>query len=752
MKYKLKLASLINEFDGSDHLIEQELRDLVCSISDLYEGGDVVMEELLHSASIKLRVFGYNAMNNFSVDNTLRESLSQNLYKSQNGTQLDYDQKRIIDKFDSLKNKRIFLSAPTSFGKTRLLREILSSYKYKSVVLIFPTNALLDENYKELVKWNNSEKHEYYIHNNINLNYNKESMNIFVLTPERYLQLLNEFPDLHIDFFFMDEIYKIDNSFKTEDGTEEDERDKVFRVVLYKLSQTVESFYLAGPYINTDNLGLGMIKFLKEKDVYTFYVRDELVIKRRFDYFSEDVVVNGKKVKYVVDRKNRLQKLVDAIIGTSQENILIYCKNKREINSIALKLPNYSSIESQDKSLFINHLENRYSVAIDNERISWGIIKSLEKGISIHHGSLPKYIQVEMLRLFNTGSTRIILSTTSITEGVNLNAKNLIFYGILKGNKELKSFDVKNIVGRAGRYYFHFVGNIYILDEEIKRKMENEAEQLDFLTYTNNKLTAVDLDNTNIRDLSNSNKKEKKERDFAIKDSGLPESILLQNRTIDWIKQVKLYSYLNGKSYDEIHFLSELFQSLSTFNDPNNQSLKRIMEDLYKVGLIEKHEKLIFPAVAYTFINKGFRGLLVYEIKRSRNQSTKSELSQSQYETCYRRAFDSLSSTIEYRIPKLLSVYTSILVFICQTRNIEISKEAVKRIINYYETGVKSTVGNELRNKGLPIITIRILEKEFSEHMYDSFDKFKLFYHDMKGTKFDNHLDDFEMKLLKELI
>lgn len=68
-----------------------------------------------------------------------------------------------------------------------------------------------------------------------------------------------------------------------------------------------------------------------------------------------------------------------------------------------------------------------------------------------------------MLKLFNENYVDLILSTTSITEGVNTNAKNLIFYGSTKGGKELKVFDVKNIIGRAGRYYHHFVGNIYIL-------------------------------------------------------------------------------------------------------------------------------------------------------------------------------------------------------------------------------------------------------------------------------------------------
>ena len=107
---------------------------------------------------------------------------------------------------------------------------------------------------------------------------------IFVFTPERALQLIAAFPNLRIDFFFFDEVYKIDEDYYT-DGTEEDEdkeglkklrkskanvseqeflnedRGKTFRIALYLLAKTVDEYYLAGPNLAQDRFGMGMKRF-----------------------------------------------------------------------------------------------------------------------------------------------------------------------------------------------------------------------------------------------------------------------------------------------------------------------------------------------------------------------------------------------------------------------------------------------------------------------------------------------------------
>lgn len=57
-----------------------------------------------------------------------------------------------------------------------------------------------------------------------------------------------------------------------------------------------------------------------------------------------------------------------------------------------------------------------------------------------------------------------IVSTSSIIEGVNTSAQNVIIWRSKLGGGNLKDFSYKNIIGRGGRMFKYFVGNIYLLD------------------------------------------------------------------------------------------------------------------------------------------------------------------------------------------------------------------------------------------------------------------------------------------------
>ena len=59
--------------------------------------------------------------------------------------------------------------------------------------------------------------------------------------------------------------------------------------------------------------------------------------------------------------------------------------------------------------IFLEHLENTYSE-------EWIVAKALKYGIGIHHGLVPKYIQKEIINLFNRGILLYLISTTTITE------------------------------------------------------------------------------------------------------------------------------------------------------------------------------------------------------------------------------------------------------------------------------------------------------------------------------------------------
>ena len=141
-------------------------------------------------------------------------------------------------------------------------------------------------------------------------------------------------------------------------------------------------------------------------------------------------------------------------------------------------------------SIFLEHVEKNFGS-------DWILFKALEKRIGIHHSGIPKYIQNEMINLFNKGNLLCLFSTTTITEGVNTTAKNLIITSVKKGIKSLKQFDAKNIAGRAGRFNVHYSGNVIDLTEEFEAVIESQQDKIEHKNYDNNRnKTDVDLEVT----------------------------------------------------------------------------------------------------------------------------------------------------------------------------------------------------------------------------------------------------------------
>ena len=226
--YISQLLKAINSYNPDDDGSVNHLRDLVCWISDNDAlKADPVMKELLYIASQKMRVFGYNTLNHFSKDPGVNNALTQisnnavsSLYRSKvnSNNLLDKTQKEVVDTFQSIYPHRLLVSAPTSYGKTFLMREIvfLNKDRYKKILLVFPTVALLLENAQEMIWFVKQNNLDYKIVKTVDDVIEDDSPTIYVFTPERALQLISTHPDVALDFFFFDEVYKIDEDYCTD--------------------------------------------------------------------------------------------------------------------------------------------------------------------------------------------------------------------------------------------------------------------------------------------------------------------------------------------------------------------------------------------------------------------------------------------------------------------------------------------------------------------------------------------------------
>ena len=568
--YVKDLLRAINLYDEHDENSRDELRDLVCCISENSRLKSMpFVSELLYIASHKMRVFGYNNLNQFQEDpddyaraiDLVKVDCILDSYKSENshGWILDKTQKDILVFFNSLKCKRMLLSAPTSYGKTFLMREILyhNIKRYKNVVLVFPTIALLMENVSEMIQFVEANNLEHRIIKSIGTDLDIDGYNIFVYTPERVLQLLARYPEIKIDFFFYDEIYKIDEDFDTDDDSTPNEniyeadllntdRAKTFRIALYLLSKRVPEFYLAGPNLNSKNFGEGMKRYLEKYRVEMREISFEPTVRiaveatrsilreehrKAFKYLGigdYDTRLKGNKPERIVGMANHIK-------NQKQGKALFYCMNPSKAGEYAEYLTSseadYVITDPRLKS-FIEHIYDTYNV--NGSSRDWNLIRILKQGIGVHHGALPRYIQKEILSQFNKGNFKFLFCTSTIIEGVNTDAKNTIILNKRKGRKLLTAFDIKNIGGRAGLYHHNFIGRIYYMENGLLETLDSDSTKLNFVTFDDETLGDLDVDNADLADLSGVNRESKKQRTDIQSSYILPRHVFEKNRLLPY--------------------------------------------------------------------------------------------------------------------------------------------------------------------------------------------------------------------------
>ncbi len=734
------LLNAINNYDPDNAHSINALRDLVCWISDSDTlKKDKLIAELLYIASQKMRVFGYNILNKFQDEpippagglNAISAPSVTNLYRSKvySNNVLDKTQQEVVDFFQALPIRRLLVSAPTSYGKTFLMREIvfLNKERYSNILLVFPTVALLLENARMMEKFVSDNKLDYKIIKTVDAVNEDDTNMIFVFTPERALQLIATYPNLKIDFFFFDEVYKIDEDYCNDEFLEKpsnaqeflnEDRGKTFRIALYLLAKTVDEYYLAGPNLSQDRFGLGMRRFLELNQIEVKEINFEPTLRISVNAFSGKI--EEKLPKFLPSNQNnalvpagtkindKIEKVVSYISEKNYGKTLLYCMSPSKAVEYAVKL---SDVEAEsvmerypdDFKAFIEHIKQEYD--IDHSADEWSLIQVLKKGFGIHHGKLPKYIQQEILDQFNKGTFDILFCTSTIVEGVNTDAQNMIILNASKGRNKLTPFDIKNIKGRAGRYYHCFVGRVFYMHKELEAIENSDSLRLDFITYSDKALNVIDLDNAEMQDLTSANAEVKQARESYIKDFILPEEIFIKNRTVSRENQEKLArTLLNNEEFSK--YSNWITYTVDVENFLYYHWISKILETFSSAGLIDDNTKKKFSAIANNYYTGGFKAILKFEIDSYKKGKRKS------IDEAYSCAFNSRRDILEHKIPKILSLFESIIVFVAQSKHICVDAFSLSKVRRYYETGVKTALGEALIEYGFPNDAIRRIEDE----------------------------------------
>lgn len=319
-----------------------------------------------------------------------------------------------------LDGESVALSAPTSFGKSLIIDAVIATRKYDNIVIIVPTIALIDETRRRLAT---RFRDEFKVITHPSQA--QGTKNIFVLTQERFLQ----FESIPVDFFVIDEFYKLSP------GRDDDDRCWLLNQAFYKLAKTGKQFYMLGP---------GILDLSRD-------LRDKV----KFSFIKESYHTVVSEVTRVPTGENRFQRLL-SICSSLTEPTMIFCSSPASASKVAKELiRNKIGIQSPWLNDATRWISQHY-------RQEWHFPIALRNGIGVHHGRIPRALSQYIVRQFNEERLRFLVCTSTLIEGVNTKAKNIIVFDNKIAQKEIDLFTFNNIQGRAGRMFQHFVGRVFI--------------------------------------------------------------------------------------------------------------------------------------------------------------------------------------------------------------------------------------------------------------------------------------------------
>lgn len=317
----------------------------------------------------------------------------------------------------------IVLSAPTSFGKSLLIDALIASGRYANVAIVVPTIALIDETRRRLADRFGA-TFKIVTHPTQEL----ESKNILVMTQERILDI-EQLPAL--DLFVIDEFYKLD-------PRQDPDRALLLNQALHRLLKTKAQFYMLGPSIK--HVAEGLSNLTGSSFVDTDYA-----------------TVVTEQVHVSADAGDSISHLIE-LCRSLDDSTLIYCASPASARRVATALAAAGVGSSASK------MRGAYEWVASNYHPDWAVARGFLSGIGVHHGKVPRALAQYSVRKFNSGELPFLVCTSTLIEGVNTKAKNVIVYDNRVAQKKFDFFTFNNIRGRSGRMLRHFVGRVFLFN------------------------------------------------------------------------------------------------------------------------------------------------------------------------------------------------------------------------------------------------------------------------------------------------
>ena len=394
-----------------------------------------------------------------------------------------------------IEHRNIVFSAPTSFGKSSIvidtIQELIKKEKIKKVLFILPTKALINE-YRRNIK---KKIDDIIIIENPHV-IDKFEKVIYLFTPERFLVFYENNKNIKLDYVINDEAQILVNINKKK----KIKRSMLLAKALSIISNNKIPIIFLMPYISKP-LDTFIFKYINIDKDEIIQIEDNLLPFVSNNYYMLDIDDSGDLYRYDFSKDSGIEYASKKYIGKSDvlfnkdsveswgyiviDNIknivdinkktIIFATNKNQIKNIANRM-------IKNETFKINKISYRMQALINYIEKNLGpefeFIDFLKNGLAVHFSEIDSYMRRQIEIIFNEEEDiKTIICTSTLLQGVNLNAQNLIMiYGrnfSSIGNVEI---DFRNLIGRSARLGLNIQGNIYNIS--CCKKLEKEGIKL----------------------------------------------------------------------------------------------------------------------------------------------------------------------------------------------------------------------------------------------------------------------------------
>lgn len=346
------------------------------------------------------------------------------------------------DAYKKIHEKKYFsFFSPTSTGKSYLFRELIKQDQ-NDIVIVVPSRALIAEYIyvvRQLVG-----KDVLVLPFVDNINTSKIKRRIFVVTPERGVDLFKYHDEFKIDLFLLDEAQI----------SEEEIRGMKFDSFVRRIDKSFSSAkkVFAHPFVNNPEAQLRKHGFNSASSTYMKYNQNTVgkiclsIDKGIFSYFSPYSF--STKKEYFIEKGDIVKKILEnkgTLLIYTAKNKIYNGKYKNDFGGYIGTIPKSENSKALE---FVKKLKDFIGATDDEKKEKYSVmIDMMERGIVIHHGSMPLKARFIIEDFVRNNHARICFATSTLNQGINM-PFDVVW---IDNFRNMDILSLKNLIGRAGR-------------------------------------------------------------------------------------------------------------------------------------------------------------------------------------------------------------------------------------------------------------------------------------------------------------